>query len=115
MLLGVVTDLGCGVGNEGLYIAASHFELFYEREKQISLTVLLLLKDGGETKNRLMRSVLCRNLDNYLGLADWTQIRYVQAAPLSAFKDPDLHNKTTPSGAPPVRMLPITQIRPSVW
>jgi hypothetical protein len=27
-----------------------------------------------------------------LGLADWTQICYVQAAPLSALKDPDLHN-----------------------
>jgi hypothetical protein len=27
-----------------------------------------------------------------LRLADWTQIRYVQAAPLSALEDPDLHN-----------------------
>jgi hypothetical protein len=50
-------------------------------------------------------------------LADWTQIRYVQAAPLSALEDPDLHNwsikgRTTPNGAPPLRMLPVTQIRP---
>jgi hypothetical protein len=27
-----------------------------------------------------------------LRLANWTQIRYVQAAPLSALEDPDLHN-----------------------
>jgi hypothetical protein len=54
-----------------------------------------------------------------LRLAGWTQIRYVQAALLSALEDPDLHDwsikgKTTPSGAPPVRMLPVTQIRPLV-
>jgi hypothetical protein len=68
MLLGVcVTGLGCGVVNEGLYIAASHFELFYERKELISLTILLLLGSGGLTKNRLVRSVLCRNLDYDLG------------------------------------------------
>jgi hypothetical protein len=27
--------------------------------------------------------------------AEWTQIRYLSAAPLSALKDPDLHNWST--------------------
>jgi hypothetical protein len=115
----VSLNLGCGVVNEGLYIAASHFKLFYEREEFMSFNSFAFAGKRWSDKKQIDKIRFMPQFGLLLRLADWTQIRYVQTAPLSALKDPDLHNwsvkgKTTPSGAPPVGTLPITQIRPSV-
>jgi hypothetical protein len=51
-----------------------------------------LLGNGGLTKKQIGEIRFMPQFGLLLRLADWTQIRYVQAAPLLALEDPDLHN-----------------------